>query len=58
MVSGIGVGHNEIVGFKPMRISNIYHKVDAPIMSQPVLWVIHANKCGSVQLLGQCNIYT
>ena len=21
-------------------------------MSQPVLWVIHTNKCGSVQLLG------
>ena len=29
-------------------------KVDAPIMSRPVLWVIHTNKCGSVQLLGQC----
>ena len=32
------------------------NRVDAPIMSQPVLWVIHTNKCESVQLLGQCNI--
>ena len=31
-------------------------KVDAPIMSQPVLRVIHTNKCGSVQLLGQCSV--
>ena len=30
------------------------YKVDAPIMSWPVLWVIHINKCRSVQLLGQC----
>ena len=28
-------------------------KVGAPIMSRPVLWVIHTNKCESVQLLGQ-----
>ena len=25
-------------------------KVDAPIMSQAVSWVIHTNKCGSIQL--------
>ena len=31
-------------------------KVDAPIMGQLVLWVIHTYKCGSVQLLGQCNM--
>ena len=29
-------------------------RVDASIMSRHVLWVIHTNKCGSVQLLGQC----
>ena len=28
-------------------------KVDASIMSQLVLWVVHTNKGGSVQLLGQ-----
>ena len=32
----------------------VNYKVDTPIMSQPVLWVIHTNKCGSIQLLGQC----
>ena len=32
---------------------NVACKVDAPIMSQPVLWVIHTNKCGSIQLVGQ-----
>ena len=30
--------------------------IDASIMSQPILWVIHTNKCGSIQLLGQYNI--
>ena len=25
-------------------------------MSQPVLWVIHTNKCGSVQLLGHYTV--
>ena len=28
-----------------------FNKVDAPIMRRPV---IHTNKCGSFQLLGQC----
>ena len=28
--------------------------VHARILSQPILWVIHTNKCGSIQLLGQC----
>ena len=31
------------------------YRVDAPIMSWHVLWVVHTNKCGSVQLLGQCD---
>ena len=29
----------------------IMGRVDAPIMSRHVLWVIHTNKCGSIQLL-------
>ena len=29
-------------------------KVHARILSQPILWVIHTNKHGSIQLLGQC----
>ena len=24
------------------------NKVDVPIMRQPVLWIIHTNKCGSL----------
>ena len=31
-----------------------WYKVNAPNMSQPALWVIRTNKCGRVQLLGQC----
>ena len=30
------------------------YRVDECVMSQHVLWVIHATKCGRVQLLGQC----
>ena len=35
-------------------VSLYNNRVDASIMSQHVLWVIHTitNKCGSVQLLG------
>ena len=29
-------------------------RVDASIMSQPVLWVVYTNIGASVQLLGQC----
>ena len=32
------------------------NKVDACIMSQYMLWVIHTNKCGSIQLLGQYSV--
>ena len=32
------------------------YKVGAPIKSRPVLWVIHTNKCESVELLGHLMI--
>ena len=38
----------------PLIIRTDPGKVHARILSQPVLWVIHTNKCGSIQLLGQC----
>ena len=32
------------------------YRVDVSNMSQPVLWVIHTNKCGIVQLLGHYTV--
>ena len=33
------------------RVVVIIGRVDAPIVSRHVLWVVHTNKCGSIQLL-------